>query len=1178
MAMQKQSLRRRLAGLSLLACSSCGLIPGLGGRVPTSALTDSARRAANGDVNGALKVASDRVAPGVLGGDAAALVQAIGPVAIIAVNQIAAAIEQYQAEKREQQEQQRLKVAAAQLFYAGQCTQPTPAGEAAGSAASDPDALEKKAAALYAKGDYAGAQPLLKQAYDARKQKLGPAHPETARTLNKLAVVEFSLENYAVAMADAEVALDARKKLADPQNPKNNDKSKNEVAASLDVAESLGTTALIDRGAGLYQEARGPLKQSLEIRTKLLGAQHVCVAQSEAGLGELNQLMGAYRDALPLYQDVVAIRDKQLGAAHRDAAEARNDLGSLYQSMGLYGPAEKFYREALDARAKLGADHPDVADSDNDLAGLYHVLGNYAGAEELYQRAIEIRKKRFGQGLELAESYNALAGLYMSEADYRRSESLYKQALELRKSKLKPDHPLIAQSLNDLAGLYLVQRDYGQAENLYLQALDARKKKLGPDHPVVAQSLNALAMLYKAKGDLPRAEQYYAQARDIRIKKFGSDNPDSAESLFRLGVLYHQMGDYKRAEPLYREALAIRERKLGAGHPDVADSLTELASLLVSTGRGVEAVADLRRALAISEQLLRNVGAVASEARLSAFLQHLRAQEEIIYSLLLDKSVAAGDAQALALSVALLRKGRSVDEVAATSRAIYQGLGAADRQRFEQLRALRGELAHLKLAGVGEDTAAQVKKLAEQADELEQQLSQQSAPLRARSSLPSPDDVIARIAKALPAGGALIEVLAFHPVAFHAAGAASDDLHYYALVLTKEGQVRGADLGAGKVIDGAVKGFLKAITDPMNAKGKQKDAEIAAAIPKTIKSAQELDHLLLAPIRGFLDKRSSLFLSLDGQLNLLPFAALHDGKDFLVNRYELTYLTSGRDLLRGSDDVHPSSNVALLAHPEFVKGAKGRAQAATRGFETVSDSTASRFDTQQVRLPGIPPLEGTAEEARAIHRLLPHARLLLGKEGTKDAFLGLQAPGILHVATHGWFRTEKSTGGGGRRGLEIVADLGVAASSALLNSMLLLAGAGVPSSDGKVVLQPSGLATALEVAGMNLWGTQLVVLSACETGRGDVTNLGQGVYGLRRAVMVAGAETLVTSLWQVDDEATRDLMTRYYRALLDGKGRVAAMREAEQAILKEKGFIGYWAPFIAIGRSGPLVGIGKKTS
>ncbi|RKH47070.1 CHAT domain-containing protein, partial [Corallococcus llansteffanensis] len=142
----------------------------------------------------------------------------------------------------------------------------------------------------------------------------------------------------------------------------------------------------------------------------------------------------------------------------------------------------------------------------------------------------------------------------------------------------------------------------------------------------------------------------------------------------------------------------------------------------------------------------------------------------------------------------------------------------------------------------------------------------------------------------------------------------------------------------------------------------------------------------------------------------------------------------------------------------------------------------------------------------------------------------------------------------------------------LLRSGLVLAGASapVPSGDSAMAVAPdNALVTALELAGLDLWGTQLVVLSACDTGRGDV-KLGQGVYGLRRAFLVAGAETVVMSLWKVNDETTSTLMEAYYRQLLAGQGRTAALREAMRELRRTLPHPYYWAPFIAMGREGPL--------
>lgn len=225
------------------------------------------------------------------------------------------------------------------------------------------------------------------------------------------------------------------------------------------------------------------------------------------------------------------------------------------------------------------------------------------------------------------------------------------------------------------------------------------------------------------------------------------------------------------------------------------------------------------------------------------------------------------------------------------------------------------------------------------------------------------------------------------------------------------------------------------------------------------------------------------------------------------------------------------------------------------------------------------PLPGTREEAQAIQRLLPKAQLYLGPEASKERLLHLPTPDILHVATHGFF-LEDTGALPGARTMTISGPLGGVGSAPrppdpLLRSGLVLAGARAATVRGGDPAErhlDDSLVTALELAGLDLWDTELVVLSACDTGRGDV-KLGQGVYGLRRALIVAGAETLVMSLWKVNDKTTRTLMEGFYRSLLAGKGRATALREAMLSLRRTQRHPHFWAPFITIGRDAPLRGL-----
>ncbi|SEU36200.1 CHAT domain-containing protein [Stigmatella erecta] len=216
------------------------------------------------------------------------------------------------------------------------------------------------------------------------------------------------------------------------------------------------------------------------------------------------------------------------------------------------------------------------------------------------------------------------------------------------------------------------------------------------------------------------------------------------------------------------------------------------------------------------------------------------------------------------------------------------------------------------------------------------------------------------------------------------------------------------------------------------------------------------------------------------------------------------------------------------------------------------------------------PLPGTRLEAQDIQRLLPQAQLFLGADASKQRLLNLPTPGILHLATHGFFLGD-ALAEFTSRGLAFVDSLGAAPppqEEPLLNSGLVLADTSAPAPGAMPSLDTSWV-TALELAGLNLWGTQLVVLSACDTGRGEL-HLGQGVYGLRRALSAAGAETVLVSLWKVNDNSTHLLMALYYRHLLAGQGRASAMREAMQEMRATHPHPHAWAPFIALGSDAPL--------
>jgi CHAT domain-containing protein len=380
---------------------------------------------------------------------------------------------------------------------------------------------------------------------------------------------------------------------------------------------------------------------------------------------------------------------------------------------------------------------------------------------------------------------------------------------------------------------------------------------------------------------------------------------------------------------------------------------------------------------------------------------------------------------------------------------------------------------------------------------------------------------------------------------------------YVVYIVRQQGEVQWVELGKAKVIDEAVAALRSALCDP-----KRRDVhELARAV----------DEKVMQPVRKRAGDASQLLFSPDGVLNLLPVAALVDEKgSYLIERYSISYLTSGRDLLRLQMARQSRNAPLVLADPVFgepggVQMSKAEIPAKGRlKRDRLLRSVTTGSDLSEVYFAR---LEGTSQEAGAIRSLFPDSVVMTGTQATESTLKQAAAPRLVHIATHGFFLEPNTPTGpqaADRRGI----NLNVSIENPLLRSGLALAGANVRSDTGD-----DGILTAMEAAGLNLWGTKLVTLSACDTGVGEVKN-GEGVYGLRRAFVLAGAETLVMSLWPVSDRITRELMTRYYEGLKQGQGRGEALRQMQLDMLKQKErqHPFYWASFIQSGEWANLEG------
>jgi CHAT domain-containing protein len=355
--------------------------------------------------------------------------------------------------------------------------------------------------------------------------------------------------------------------------------------------------------------------------------------------------------------------------------------------------------------------------------------------------------------------------------------------------------------------------------------------------------------------------------------------------------------------------------------------------------------------------------------------------------------------------------------------------------------------------------------------------------------------------------------------------------HYAVYILFANGEIKAQELGEAQPIDEQVTAFRRNLADSKT------------PIAQLQKSARQLDEKLTQPIRQLLGNTKTLLLSPGSALNLIPFEALVDeNNQYLVENYQITYLTSGRDLLRQKEKFASQQPPLIMADPLYNQTGQ---KVALNPNSTRSISLADSV---------FAPLEATKAEAEAIKKLLPKATVLTQAQATENALKQVKKPNILHIATHGFF--SKLTDNKNSEENE----------NPLLRSGLVFAGVKVSKSAGN-----DGVFSALEATNLNLVGTKLVVLSACDTGNGDIS-AGEGVYGLRRALVIAGSESQLISLWKVSDSATKDLMIAYYQRLKNGEGRSEALRQTQLAMLKSKdqNHPFYWASFIPSGDSSPM--------
>lgn len=637
--------------------------------------------------------------------------------------------------------------------------------------------------------------------------------------------------------------------------------------------------------------------------------------------------------------------------------------------------------------------------------------------------------------------------------------------------------------------------------------------------------LNQRVVQLNQQAQYEQAIEAARRACDLVGEHLGTEHPFLATSLNNLAELYRTTGHYARTETLYQQALAIRRAAFGEIHPTVAAILHNLAGLYLTIGDYAGAEPPLRR---------KGIGA-----------EVLAVQRDVILS----------------------------------------GRYPALESRLRELSALRMQIAQKTLTGPGpegvEAHLQRVKEWSLRRERWETELAHQIPEMNLSEGLQNIDHRL--IARELPEGAAFVEFVHFDVFDFSARPAQSasrwSPAHYAAFVIQagKPEDTRFVDLGDASLIDRLAGEFIAAVTSKA-ALARHLKAGSSLSERRSYQSiGTTLRKILFAPLQDALGGCTRVFLSPDGELTRLPFETLPtDDGHYVIDDYQISYLSTGRDIVRLNAAAPDQSALPLVvADPDFDLSNNDAAPVSAVTTRMRGRRRTCDLNRDPLRFEHLP---GTRIEGQQVADLLGVQPMLDGAalEGTLKAF---HSPRILHIATHGFFLPDQQRIPG-REGTDLTIReptmsrlerfLEQPGENPLLRSGLALAGANTWNRGGSLPPEAEdGLLTAEDVSGLDLLDTELVVLSACQTGLGEV-RIGEGVFGLRRAFVVAGAKTLIMSLWKVPDIQTQGLMVDFYQRILAGQSPADALREAQLAMKTRYPHPYYWGAFICQGDPGPL--------
>jgi len=834
------------------------------------------------------------------------------------------------------------------------------------------------------------------------------------------------------------------------------------------------------------------------------------------------------------------------------------ELGGYYQRQSRFDEAENAFEETLMAMLELGGEsHPTTLVAMNNLGNLYEQLGLYDDAEPLLKQTLEGMEQTFGVSHpQTSRIRNNLALLHESQGNFREAEPLYLTSYEHIFRSLGENHADAIGMQNNLAYLYMLMEDYDSAEAMFADLVERWSITVGAEHQDALKSLNNLGRVYQKQGRLDEAKQTVGQALMVRRSALGEKHIDTVRSLIDVGAISLDQGLLDDAARDLQLALKTAEEVLGEQHPYTFEALNNLAKVREAQ-EDLSAAVELRElGLARRSVFLDRMLWVTGENAREGYMR-LHKPEMDDYLRLLAQ-VDDPERGKKAIEASLQRKGLLLKITSEIEQIAQISADPRMASIASALEEARKELASLTLSGPTAETqgrhAEALYDLELRVNELQGELGRASARYRSSIAGTSADT----LETALADGSALVDYLMY-----------DDDGQGRVLagvILKQDGEVSYdlVEFPDSREIEDAVIEYRTIIQDDL------------ADEDEVLEVGQIAHELVWAPIEDVIGDLEYVYLIPDGVLNILPFNALmNEDEEYLIQTTDIHILTSGRDLLPNEYEL-AEGEYMILAGPDY--NADGVVDAASLAVAEGRRSAALKLGIRGagsgLRGLNFAPLPGAEEEGRIITDRVEaseeQSTVYFGDAAQEQVLAGItETPEILHMATHGFFLEADDNLRKRLLKMQRSSEIQVPppGDNPLLRAGLAFAGINTNAQFlGDIDTVNDGVLTALEVLGLDLSGTRLVVLSACETGLGEIHE-GEGVYGLRRSFQEAGVAEVISSLWEVSDAGTQALMTDFYDRVVAGVPAREALRETQLALIDspEWGYPYIWSAFMIVG-------------